>query len=113
MTLSKEGKNNVLAAVIAAILSIMISSIVLDWNKIDDAVTHEELKTEMEQNGEDILERSRRYTDDKVNGLNAYYENSFQHIEKIINANNDKFELILKSIDDRLDRIDKRMKDNN
>ena len=107
--ISKEGKNNILAAVIAAVLSIMVSSVVLDWNKIDDAVTHEEMKAEIEKSGEDILQRSRRYTEDKVDGVNAYYESNFKHLEKIINANNDKFELILKSIDDRLDRIDKRV----
>jgi len=106
---SKEGKNNIIAAMIAAVLSIIISSIVLNWNKIDDAVTHEQMKTEIEKSGEDILERSRQYTDDKVDGINAYYESNFSHLEKIIRANNDKFELILQSIDDRLDRIDKRM----
>jgi mannitol-specific phosphotransferase system IIBC component len=102
-------KNNIWSAVIAAILSLMVSSIIVDWNKIGDSVTHEELKTEIESSSEDILERSRRYTDDKVNGLNDYYNNSFQHMEKIINANNEKFELILHSIDNRLDRIDKRI----
>jgi membrane-associated HD superfamily phosphohydrolase len=106
---NKENRNNILAAIATALVTIFLTSFLLDWNKIDDAVTQEVLKTEIEKSSEDVLQRSRRYTDDRVDGVNAYYESNFKHLEKIINANNEKFEMILKSIDDRLDRIDQRI----
>ena len=107
--INKENRNNILAAIATALVTIFLTSFLLDWNKIDDAVTQETLKTEIEKSSEDVLQRSRRYTDDRVDGVNAYYESNFNHLEKIINANNEKFEMILKSIDNRLDRIDKRI----
>lgn len=102
-------KGSIAAAVIAAVLSMFITSIVVDWNRIDDAVSQEEMQTEIEKTGEDILSRSRRYTDDKINSLSEYQDTKFYHIEKIIEEQNSKYLIFMEHISNRLDRIDKRM----
>ena len=108
--MSSSNKQTVYVAILVALLTYFISSFASGWNRVDDILTRDEVQEIVVDNGEDVLNRSRQYTDDRVDGISITYQVHIENIEKIIKAQNDKFEAILESINGRLDRIDKRNK---
>jgi hypothetical protein len=78
-------------------------------SRLDDVMTKDEINSLVQQSMEEVLGRSKVYIDERMNENYRYYDTNFQHLEEIMKANNTKYEVILKSIDDRLDRIDKRI----
>ena len=107
--ITRDNKATIWTAIIVAVLTFAIASFTNSWSKIDDTLTQEQVTEQIERNGEEILERSRRYTDDKVNAMTGTYEVHIENIEKLLQASDEKFETILHSIDNRLNRIDKRI----
>jgi len=99
-------RNTIIIAILAALVSVLATSFFTDWQRMDDVVT----VTEMTRAVEKAIIESNAYTDDRVQSLRDYQETSFEHLEKILQASENKYTIILESIDERLDRIDKRMK---
>ena len=109
MKVENDYKTTIVAGIIVAVLTVFATNFFTNWGKIDDTLTRDQVQEMVDRKGEEILERSRRYTHDQVSGMRDTYEGHIENIEKIIKAQNEKFEAILNSIDDRLNRIDKRI----
>ena len=105
----KENKTTIWTAILVALATFALTSFFGSWNKLDDTVTQEQITEQIEKNGIDILARSKRYTDDRVNATKENYQTTLKHIEKLMKANDDRLAAILTQINDRLDRIDKRI----
>jgi len=101
----EANKSMVWTAVITAVVSIGLTYTVSTWMRIDDTLAEKEIIKMLDEKS--VADRA--YIDRRIDGVYIYYDNSFKHIEGIIEANDEKFALILESIDDRLDRIDKRI----
>ena len=105
----KENKATIYTAIIVAIVTFALTSFFGSMNKLDDAVTQERMIKYVDSKGEEILDRAKKYTDIQVDASHKYYESNIQHIEELLKSSDDKFETILNSIDERLNRIDKRI----
>jgi uncharacterized membrane protein (DUF106 family) len=112
----KEHKEAIISSIIIAILTIIITSLTVEWRRIDNTVTQdqftnmqEKMYEQIDNSNEKILNRAKQYTDDKIEGIKEFQTANYENLENIINANDDKFIVILKQINERLDRIDKRM----
>ena len=108
----KENSTTIWASILVALVTFALTSFFGSWNKLDDTLTQEQVTAQIEESSEAVLERSRRYTDDKVDAMRGTYSISVEHIEKILDESNKRFEVLVESINDRLDRIDKRISEN-
>ena len=97
------------APILAVIVSMLLSALISNYSRARDAVTQEQAAEMVDIKGEEILDRSKKYTDIKVEGQIKAYEKSFEHLEKMVRSNNESFMIILQGISDRLDRIDQRI----
>jgi len=104
-----DNKAAIWTAIIVAVSTFILTSFFSNWNKIDDTLTKDEVQEMVDRKGEEILERSRRYTEDQVQSANTVYLSSIKHIEDLLKVQNDKFTAILESIDERLNRINERV----
>ena len=97
-------KYAIVSAIVVAIVSVIATSVIKDWRKLDDVVTQQMLDEALME----VVTSANTYTDSRVDDVMAYQEAAFRHNEELREAADEKYLLILKSIDDRLDRIDKR-----
>jgi len=104
-----NNKATVITAIIVAVITFALTSFFGSWNKLNDTLTQEQVTEQIEKSSESVLERSRRYTDDKVEAMRGTYTISIDHIEKLLDESNKRFEVLVESINDRLDRIDNRL----
>jgi type II secretory pathway pseudopilin PulG len=105
----KDNKATILTAIIVALATFALTNFFGNMNKLKDTLTQEQVTEQIEESGEDILSRSMRYTDDRVNATKENYQMTLKNIEKLMKANDDRLAAILTQINDRLDRIDKRI----
>ena len=110
--LINDKKNILWSAAITVILTIILSSFMTSWSKLNNVVTKDVMIQQIQKSNEILLEESRKYTDDRFKSVLIYYNTNFEQLEKLMRANDAKSEVLLKSINERLDRINKRI-DNN
>ena len=97
------------APILAVVVSIFLSAVISNFNRTREAVTEVQATDMVESKGEEVLIRSKAYTDIKIMATDDKYEKRFEHIEKMVDSNTETIHLLLEKISERLDRIDKRI----
>ena len=107
----KENSTTIWASIIVALATFALTSFFGSWNKLDDTLTQEQVTEQIEESGEEILMRSKQYTDIKFDAATETYDVTLNHIEQLIRANDEKFNMVMKALNERLDRLDQRLND--
>ena len=102
MNAKENMKINVWAAIIVAVLSVILTTFYNNWNKMDDVVTQKDMMEYVAEQNVVVLEKSEEFTIIQIEAMKKAYNANILHLEKLIDTH---FEVL----NERLDRIDKRM----
>jgi hypothetical protein len=109
METSTNNKTTIRAAVLASVASIALTYFVSSWSRFGDSPSRKEITEQIDKKSDQILLQSKQYTDTKFEVATETYHITLEHIEALIKANDEKFNVVMEALNNRLDRLDQRL----